>query len=374
MNSKICTICKRELPIKNFDMIKRGNKRIPASWCIECRRSYIKKKCKEYRKDPVYHERELKRKKLSYIANHAARRAAWKVYYQKNKERLIEKTKRWYKTAPGRKSAAIHSHRRRERKRGVGTLWTKEHYEFIVARYGLRCYKCGSLERIGMDHLYPLSSGYPLNRLNAVPLCVSCNASKGNGDPIEFFGEELVKNRFFINEFKIEAVDRQKSIEMIECFHYLHSYPMNVLYYYGLYLYSDLVGVCVFSKPSRQNIKADLELSRFYIFDGTPKNTESYFLGGCLRKLKENGFVGKVISFADSTEGHEGTIYKATNWKHDGLTDKNYHYERGGERFHKRGIWERARRGGIKESEQSTLEGLSKVVEEPKHRFYYIIN
>jgi hypothetical protein len=54
--------------------------------------------------------------------------------------------------------------------------------------------------------------------------------------------------------------------------------------------------------------------------DDTPKNTESYFIGHTLRWLRDNTEIKKVISYADETYNHKGVIYKASNFKHLGMT------------------------------------------------------
>ena len=65
-----------------------------------------------------------------------------------------------------------------------------------------------------------------------------------------------------------------------------------------------------------------IELRRLCCIDDTPKNTESYFIGYTLRWLKKNSKIKKVISYADETYNHSGTIYKASNFKHIGMTNK----------------------------------------------------
>ena len=63
-----------------------------------------------------------------------------------------------------------------------------------------------------------------------------------------------------------------------------------------------------------------VELRRLYVVDGTPRNTESFFIGYTLRWLKRNTPVEKVITYADPKQGHSGGIYKATNFVYIGET------------------------------------------------------
>lgn len=77
-----------------------------------------------------------------------------------------------------------------------------------------------------------------------------------------------------------------------------------------------------------------IELRRLCCVDKTPKNTESYFVGRTLRWLKQNTSIKTVVSYADAEYGHQGTIYKASNFTYEGfrkgakvivLGNKKYH-------------------------------------------------
>lgn len=105
-----------------------------------------------------------------------------------------------------------------------------------------------------------------------------------------------------------------------------------------------LIGVCVFSlcsgintakKYANTNPKKVYELRRLCLIDNTPKNAESYFIGKCLRYLKQNTSIDTIVSYADPNKGHKGIIYKASNFNYLGtqktnnavikLNDKFYH-------------------------------------------------
>lgn len=57
-----------------------------------------------------------------------------------------------------------------------------------------------------------------------------------------------------------------------------------------------------------------IELRRLCCIDDTPKNTESYFIGKSLKLLRRDWRNGLVVSYADKEYGHQGTIYKASNF------------------------------------------------------------
>ena len=174
--------------------------------------------------------------------------------------------------------------------------------------------------------------------------------------------------------YEIREIDFSKEIsEWVSSHHYTGSCPRSVKYVFGLFDGLSMIGVCIYSYFSRNQLNQKypncLELSRFFIEDGTPKNTESYFLGGTLRKLKKK--VDGIISYADSTEGHSGVIYRASNFKLIGMTKKSYHYLKNGERVNKKQVWDRAKKNNISEKEQSRLEDLTKVEESPKFIYFY---
>jgi len=102
--------------------------------------------------------------------------------------------------------------------------------------------------------------------------------------------------------------------------HGIHNGPMT----WGLFDKEELIGVIAFATPSSENVRRSVfgenykdsvtELHRLVILDCTPKNTESWFISRALKALKEERpKYNAVLSFADPTEGHLGTIYQATN-------------------------------------------------------------
>lgn len=64
-----------------------------------------------------------------------------------------------------------------------------------------------------------------------------------------------------------------------------------------------------------------LELTRLALFDWVPRNGESWLIAQSIRWLRLNrADIEICISYADSTVGHCGTIYQATNWVYTGAS------------------------------------------------------
>lgn len=67
-----------------------------------------------------------------------------------------------------------------------------------------------------------------------------------------------------------------------------------------------------------------IELTRLWLADYMPKNSESRVIGVALRVLKKGrGRFRAVLSYADETFGHIGTIYQATNFRYMGMSAIN---------------------------------------------------
>ena len=50
----------------------------------------------------------------------------------------------------------------------------------IFAKDGGKCKKCGTTEKLSVDHIIPESKGGTLDILNLQTLCMPCNRKKGN--------------------------------------------------------------------------------------------------------------------------------------------------------------------------------------------------
>lgn len=102
--------------------------------------------------------------------------------------------------------------------------------------------------------------------------------------------------------------------------HYLGKWPQNTLLTLGLRRGRELLGVIVFAQPPNQ-IAARFpgetwELARLWLDNKVPTNGESFTIGRALRYLRrEHPTVRTVVSFADPKHGHQGIIYRASNWR-----------------------------------------------------------
>jgi len=160
---------------------------------------------------------------------------------------------------------------------------------------------------------------------------------------------------------------------------------------YGLYTRDNrlpgghaLVGVLCFATPCSENVRSSVfgpdykdnvtELHRLFIKDSycgrdTPKGTESWFISRCLKMLKKDRpHIWAVLTFADSTEGHKGTIYRATNAKFCGMTSKaTFYLDREGALRHPR------QNGSNVSVEDAITRGWCPVKRWAKYRYLYLL-
>lgn len=108
--------------------------------------------------------------------------------------------------------------------------------------------------------------------------------------------------------------------------HYLHKWPGVVVAILALCRDDEPVGCIVFALPPAATYKRygglTWELARLWVDDSEPTNTESWFIARAVRWVKANRpDVWALVSYADPSVGHLGTVYRAANWMADGRTD-----------------------------------------------------
>ena len=129
--------------------------------------------------------------------------------------------------------------------------------------------------------------------------------------------------------YSIKSVKNSECNEWFLKKHYARRLP-NIYYAFGLYDKKNILqGVCSFGKPMSHTLISGavnglyqdnfLELNRLVINEGLERNVLSFFVSGCLNRLPKPSV---VVSYADTSQGHHGFIYQATNWIYTGLSAK----------------------------------------------------
>lgn len=131
----------------------------------------------------------------------------------------------------------------------------------------------------------------------------------------------------------VRAISFPAAREFVEAHHYMRGMANAATGTYGLFDGPRMVGVLAFATPCSENVRKMVfgpehcgrvtELHRLVILDDASPvntgcvhaaNTESWFIARALNALKAaKPYLWGVVSFADASAGHVGTIYQATN-------------------------------------------------------------
>lgn len=153
--------------------------------------------------------------------------------------------------------------------------------------------------------------------------------------------------------------------------HYLHRVP-PISFAYQLAdaeMFGRTLGIVTFGVPASPNLMVSacktkpervIELNRLWCSDECPRNTESWFVSRALKMLPP--YV--VVSFADTSVGHQGYVYRAMNFRYAGLTDADrktprFDYVTPGK--HPRDT-----------SRNGTMATAERVRRQPKHRYWTV--
>lgn len=129
--------------------------------------------------------------------------------------------------------------------------------------------------------------------------------------------------------FIIKPITYKWAMDIVVEHHYLHR-KAPCSFAFGLFCrVSDrCLGVICYGTPSSAPLRSGIcgpdeknnviELTRLWVKDGTPTNTESYFIGNTIKLVDKE----IIVSFAEIQQGHSGVVYQATNWIYTGLSAK----------------------------------------------------
>ena len=155
---KTCTKCGQTKPLNAFYASKRY-------------RNGYRPQCKKCLNEGSRHT-----KSLYYINNQEAIKSKASSYRANNKDLIAIGKKEWQKSNPDKVLAYTTKRRKSMRENGIFYVSRSE----IEALYNSPCFNCGSLNRIEIEHIIPISRGGTHSIGNLMALCKSCNASKGN--------------------------------------------------------------------------------------------------------------------------------------------------------------------------------------------------
>lgn len=159
--------------------------------------------------------------------------------------------------------------------------------------------------------------------------------------------------------------------------HYLKSLCRGTKKLYMMQIGYQVMAIAAFGTPVGRKVKDTystggtvLELKRFVLHPDMPKNSASWFMSQVLNRLKRDSSIECVVSYAD-TRRHQGTIYKASNYKFVGVQKyptKSFKYK--GKELHSRAVYQKSKVGELWRS--LLKQGLVKTIMcPPKNIFLY---
>jgi len=135
-------------------------------------------------------------------------------------------------------------------------------------------------------------------------------------------------------ELTIKPIGYALAMRLIVAKHYLRR-KCPCSFAFGLFNGPDIVGVVCYGTPSSSPLREGIcgkehasnviELTRLWVDESVGKNGESYLIGNTLRLVDKE----IIVSYADTAQGHVGTVYQATNWIYTGLSAKRTNWNVG---------------------------------------------
>lgn len=179
-----------------------------------------------------------------------------------------------------------------------------------------------------------------------------------------------------IDMLEVKRIEKKQAKAIVENKHY--SKRLGIFWEgFGLFCNGVIVGVCCYGQPSAPIQKyafADrdfrlYELTRLVV-DSNVKNGASYLISHSLKMLKEKP--SAIISYADSSYGHCGIVYQATNWVYTGgVKAHDCLYLVGNEKMHPMTIRDKFNVTKIAEwAKENNIEKIKPLI---KHRYFYFI-
>lgn len=205
---KKCSRCQTNKELSQFSK-NRARYDGLCNYCKDCTRSHTlewskspngqSSRTKSYKRYSQTEGGKITRRLADHKRNKTDDRKTWFQEREKTEKRQ-EWKELYYQSEHYHAIARDKSRRRRELKRDLDSDFSKDDALVVHQRFGHRCFHCGAIDNLEIDHHYPLSLGHKLVLDNAVLLCGRCNRSKGNKTPEEFYTHDELKRLTLILE------------------------------------------------------------------------------------------------------------------------------------------------------------------------------
>ena len=185
-----------------------------------------------------------------------------------------------------------------------------------------------------------------------------------------------------VQDLEVAPISQSDAKSLIVRNHYLHSFPGGTKLSFGIFYQSFLMGAITlgvgpflgYGMVNGATPEDCVTLTRFWLVDDLPRNSESHVIGILLRSLQKETSLKFVLAYSDPAAGHLGTIYQATNWIYTGLSSATPLYDIGdGILHHSRSL---AHGLGTHSIRYLVSQGISvkTVPQMAKHRYIYFLD
>lgn len=185
-----------------------------------------------------------------------------------------------------------------------------------------------------------------------------------------------------LQALRIVCLSMKRVRPLLLAHHYLHSVPAGTQIAFGVFLSERMQGALTLGVgPSHAYCLVEgaepkdcLTLTRLWLSDALPRNSESRVLGVVLRLLKRHTSLKFLLSYADPSRGHVGTIYQATGWAYTGVSNAMPLYDIGdGKARHSRSFSHAYGTHSLKHFKRHGVT-VRVVPQTPKHRYVYFLD
>ena len=140
-----------------------------------------------------------------------------------------------------------------------------------------------------------------------------------------------------LQSLTVRPISHRAAKELLVRSHYLHTMPGGTKLAFGIFSGDRLMGAVTLGVgPFNAHRLVSgathgdcICLTRLWLDDGLPKNSESRVLAVILRSLARDTSVKFVVTYADPSAGHLGTIYQAGGWLYTGVSEPSVLYDLG---------------------------------------------
>jgi len=125
-------------------------------------------------------------------------------YCNQNRDRINRTNRRYSTSERGRKVKLLANHRREAaRLNNHSVFYTLQQVESVKDFFNNQCAYCGKKSSLTLDHFVPSSKGGPDCLGNLVPACLSCNSSKQDKNPEEWYKSQ----RFYSKQRWLKIIE-----------------------------------------------------------------------------------------------------------------------------------------------------------------------